>query len=92
MKALTFLSVKIGGKTIKSGDTMFLNLRDGNLTINTYRFPDAFSTCQADLLKIFQRGKIETLTAIVDTKEIPDRVVKSGLRNDDLLNWLAIHG
>lgn len=43
---------------------MFLNLKDGILTINSYRFPDAEVTTAEDLLRAYYSGSSEILTAI----------------------------
>ena len=52
-------------KYIKS---KFLNLKNGQLSINTYRFADALATDQEDLYSAFKNETGETLTADIEQK------------------------
>lgn len=48
---------------------MFANYKNGKLTINTYRFPDALATDYADILDAVNTNSNEILTASIDTVE-----------------------
>ena len=49
--------------------TTFANYKDGQVTINTYRFPDAVVTDVADILNAAETESEEILVASIDTEE-----------------------
>lgn len=53
----------------------FLNLKNGKLSINTYRLPEATLTTQDDLYKSYKTETEECLTASIENKLI---LVKNG--------------
>lgn len=59
----------------------FLNLKDGKLTITTYRQACGLETDQADLLDAYQKETGEELTAWIDDEDHP--IVKDLLTKDD---------
>lgn len=48
----------------------FINMRDGEITINSYRFPDAECTTEEDLYARHAKGSKATLTADVETMPV----------------------
>lgn len=67
--------------------SVFLNLKNGALTINSYRFVDALDTEQADLYQAFKNESGETLTASIEQKLVFDADLKvaifTGLSGND---------
>ena len=61
--------------------TNFANLKNGNITINNYRFVDAQSTTLEDLVETHRQEKDEYLTAIVDNTLFVSEIEKG--------NWSA---
>ena len=47
----------------------FANYKNGEVTINTYRFPDAQATDVADILNAVETESEEILVASIDTDE-----------------------
>ncbi len=60
----------------------FLNLKNGQLSINTYRFPDAQVTTQDDLYKSYRKESEEILTASIENEL---RLV------DSAQGWIAVY-
>lgn len=54
--------------------TNFANLKNGQITINTYRIPDASVTTLEDLLECYEKETEETLTASIESDEDLRRV------------------
>ena len=49
---------------------MFANLKDGKLTVNNFRLPDAVLTTFDDLMSAYDKGGQETLTATIRSYEL----------------------
>lgn len=52
----------------------FLNLKNGILSINTYRFVDATLTSQDDIISSYKNGSDECLTASIDNLDEAEAV------------------
>mgnify|MGYP001547256937 FL=1 len=52
----------------------FANYKNGQITVNTYRLPDAMVTDIDDICKAFKAESDEILTASIDTEEELKRI------------------
>lgn len=48
----------------------FINMRDGEITFNSYRFPEAECTTEEDLYRRHANGSKATLTADIEPKPV----------------------
>jgi len=49
--------------------TIFANYKNGEVTMNTHRYPDAMVTSVADILSAMESQSNEILTASIDTDD-----------------------
>jgi hypothetical protein len=50
--------------------TKFINMRDGEITFDSYRLPDAECTTEEDLYRRHENGSKATLTADIEPKPV----------------------